>query len=83
MEIHFHSHAEARMLERGTTKEEVRDTIKAGEYFTAKYGRSGFKRVFSCETERNGICYNNKQVEAYAVKQIEDWLVITVIVKYF
>jgi hypothetical protein len=54
-----------------------------GERFPAKFERTGFRRNFAFDGEWRGRRYGSKQVEAYAVKQGDNWLVITVIVKYF
>ena len=43
--VHFHPHALERLSERGATEEEVRATILEGETFSAKYGRTGFRRI--------------------------------------
>lgn len=83
MIVKFHSHALERMYERGATKEEVISAIKAGEQFPAKYERAGFRRNFPFNSKWRGKHYNTKQVEAYAVKEGNGWLVITVITRYF
>lgn len=83
MTIHFHPHAIDRMGERGTSEEEVAATVEHGEQFTAKFGRTGFRRNFAFEQEWRGKRYGTKQVEAYAVREGTDWLVITVIIRYF
>ena len=75
-------HALERLTERGTTEEEVVATVRRGERFPAKFGRTGFRRNFVFRGEWLGRRYATKQVEAYAVEQ-DGWLVITVIVKYF
>ena len=83
MAIRFHPHALDRLLERGTTEEEVRITIENGERFAAKFGRTGFRRNFACNRKTSaGRGYSTKQIEAYAVEE-DGWLVITVIMKYF
>ncbi len=82
MKISFHPHAMERMLERGATADEVRLAIEEGECFVAKHGRVGFRRNYPFNAEWQGKRYANKQLEVYAVKT-QDWLVITVIVKYF
>jgi hypothetical protein len=71
------------MAERGATAEEVEATVTAGERFPARFGRTGFRRNFAFGRQRRGRCYQSKQVEAYAVQEDGDWLVITVVVKYF
>lgn len=83
MKVTFHPHANDRLAERGATEAEVRATVEGGERFPAKFGRTGFRRNFTFDGEWRGRRYGSKQVEAYAVKQGDDWLVITVIVKYF
>jgi hypothetical protein len=72
-----------RLIERGATEEEVTATVEGGVTFPAEFGRTRFKRNFPFNAEWNGKVYATKKVEAIAVKQGEDWLVITVIVKYF
>ena len=83
MTIIFHPHALERMSERGTTKKEVKATFKNGEQFSAKYGRTGFRRNFPFEAKWRGKHYNTKQVEVYTIQDGSDWLVITVITRFF
>lgn len=81
--IKFHPHAEGRMKERGTTAEEVISTVRTGEVFQAKFGRTGFRRNFPFDTVWQGKMYGTKQVEAYCVKEGKYWLVITVLTRFF
>jgi len=83
MEVRFHSHAQERMRERGATGDEVWATVEEGEMFPAKFGRTGFRRNFAFDSQWRGKHYGTKQVEAYAVQEDSDWLVITVITRYF
>jgi hypothetical protein len=83
MEVRFHAHALQRLAERGATQEEGRATVTGGEQFPAKFGRHGFRRNFAFDGTWRGYAYATKQVEAYAVEEGGDWLVITVVVKYF
>lgn len=83
MNVRLHPHARNRLAERGATEEEVALTVRTGERFAAKFGRSGFRHNFSFAGRWRGRAYSTKQVEAYAVPESEDWLVITVVVKYF
>lgn len=83
MSIRFHPHAVERMVERGATEAEVMSTIEKGEWFPAKFGRDGFRRNFTGEGTWQGRQYRNKQIELFAVREGDDWLVLTVIVKYF
>jgi hypothetical protein len=79
----IHPHAQDRMNERGATEEEVNATIGNGECFPAKFGRQGFRRNFSFDGEWRGRHYTTKQVEVIATCEEDDWLAISVIVKYF
>jgi hypothetical protein len=83
MNIRFHPHALERMEERGATVEEVKEVVEKGEQFPAKFGRVGFRRNFSFDGKWRGKVYSTKQVEAYAISKGQDWLVITVITRYF
>ncbi|MDD5204041.1 MAG: DUF4258 domain-containing protein [Desulfobacterales bacterium] len=82
MEVRLHSHAKERASERGATEEEVTATVREGEQFPAKYGRTGFRRNFPFDGEWRGWSYRTKQIEAFAVEE-DGWLVITVVVRYF
>jgi len=84
MKIRFHPHALERIEERGATEDEVRATVEFGEKFPAKFERFGFRRNFSFDRSWRGRLYQTKQVEVYAVEEYpQDWLVITVITRYF
>lgn len=83
MTVRIHPHARPRLAERGATEDEVVETVRFGESFTAKFGRTGFRRNFVYNSLWRGKTYATKQVEAIAVQENNDWLVITVIVKFF
>lgn len=83
MIVRLHPHAIARMVERGATEEEVRATVTQGERFPARFGRTGFRRNFTVAGKWRGRRFETKQLEVYAVEEAGDWLVITLIVKYF
>jgi hypothetical protein len=83
MAIQFHPHAKERMEERGTTEEEAEITIEQGEKIPAKFGRTGFQCNFPFNSQWRGKYYATKQLEVYAIQKGNDWLVITVITKYF
>jgi hypothetical protein len=71
------------MFERGATENEVVLAVEKGERFEAKYGRVGFRRNFVFERKWQGRPYKTKQVEVYAVREGADWLVISVVTRYF
>jgi len=83
MAVRFHPHARERMGERGASEDEVIATVEQGEQFPAKFGRAGFRRNFPFDSEWRGEYYRTKQVEAYAIQEGPDWLVITIITRYF
>lgn len=83
MKIRLHPHARERLFERGVTEEEVAETVKQGESFPAKFGRTGFRQDFPYGQEWQRKRYDTKQVEAYGVREGEDWLMITVITRFF
>jgi hypothetical protein len=83
MAISLHPHARARAAERGVTEAEIIATVEGGESFPAKYGRAGFRRNFPFNGVWGSKHYLVKQVEAYAVKEANDWIVVTVITRYF
>ena len=78
MSVTIHAHARARLAERGASEAEVVATVEGGESFPVKFGRSGFRRNFAYNGKWRGKDYANKQVEAIAVREADDWLVITV-----
>ncbi len=83
MGVRIHPHAAQRMRERGATYEEVVATVSAGEQFPAKFGRTGFRCNFGFDREWRGQYYRIKQVEVYAVRESGEWMVISVITRYF
>lgn len=83
MAIRLHPHALERMKERGATEDEVISTVEQGEQFPAKFNRTGYRRNFLFQSEWSGKHYRTKQVEAYAVRENADLMVITVITRYF
>ncbi len=83
MTVLLHPHAKDRLIERGVTEAEVKITVSTGEIFPAKFSRTGFRKNFYFGKMWKGKTYLTKQVEAFAVKEHEDWLVITVVTKFF
>lgn len=71
------------MAERGATEQEIISAVESRERFQAKFGRTGFRRNFTFGAEWLGRRYSTKQVEAYAVEEKGQWLVVTILVKYF
>jgi hypothetical protein len=83
LRIELHPHARERAVERGAKEDEILATIREGERFPAKLGRTGFRRNFPFRGLWRGHRYDTKQVEAIAVEEAGGWLVLTVWTKYF
>lgn len=81
--VRFHPHAIERLAERGATEQEVIDTVQGGESFPAKFGRTGCRRNFRFDSLWRGRPYATKQIEVFAVREGGDWLVITVVTRYY
>ena len=71
------------MLQSGASEEEVAATVDEGERFAAKFGRQGFRRNFAFNALWRDRLYHIKQVEVFATREDDDWLVISIVVKYF
>jgi hypothetical protein len=83
MRVRFHPHARDRLAERGTTQEEVTLVVETGERFMARFGRYGFRRNVPFDELWRGKQYSWKQIEAYAIRRYDGWLVISVVTRYF
>jgi hypothetical protein len=83
MAIQIIPHALERMEERKANKEEVEETVLKGEQFPVKFGRLGFRKNFQFNAVWNGNLYATKQLEVIAVKENKDWIVITIVTKFF
>jgi hypothetical protein len=83
VQVILHPHALERLSERGASAEEVVTTVQKGETFPAKFGRQGFRMNFPFDGLWGGKHYATKQIEAIAAREGEDWVVMTVVCKYF
>ncbi len=81
--VRLHTHAAARLGERGATEAEAIATVKTGETYPAKNGRTAFRRNFRGPWEWRNRTFDTKQLEVYAVFEDGGWLVITALVKFF
>ena len=82
-QIVFTSHAKEKILERGTTTEEVKDVILHGEQIPAKHGRTALRKNFQYNSKWGGNFYHIKQVLAITKKENHHICVITVYTFYF
>ena len=84
MAVRIHPHARQRLSERGATAAEVTSTVRGGVGKPAKFGRTEFVRRFPYDRAWLGQAYATKEVHAFAAPEgVGNWLVITVIVKFF
>ncbi len=83
MTVNLHPHARDRLDERGASEEEIVLAVEAGEKFEAKFGRVGFRRNVPFKKRWRGKQYKTKQIEAYAIRRYNGWLVISVVTRYF
>jgi hypothetical protein len=81
--IRFSRHASEQMVERGADRQEVLDTIRAGENVPAKRGRHGYRKNFQYNSEWGGRAYAVKQVLAIVAEEPEAYVVVTVYTFYF
>ena len=82
--VRLHPHALLRIRERGATKDEVIYTVRHGKRSAAAFGRALFTHRFAYNRKWHGRLYRFKVVEAFAVEEkANEWLVVTVVTKYF
>ncbi|MSQ07603.1 MAG: hypothetical protein EXR46_10585, partial [Dehalococcoidia bacterium] len=60
------------MAERGATEAEAAAAVEEGEKFPARFGRTGFRRNFTFDSQWRGRHFRTKQIEAYAVQEGSD-----------
>ena len=82
MEVQIDPHTLERAEERGTNREEIAETIKAGVSIPAKYGRIGKAKVYDFSQERQGKLYEQKRVEVFYVVEGDMAITATVYVFY-
>jgi hypothetical protein len=79
----LHSHLQARMHQRGITREEIERALNEGwEAIDAKPGTSGRVMVFSYQAEWEGQFYQEKEVTVYYKVIDESFVLLTVKARY-
>jgi hypothetical protein len=79
----YHPHLEARMSQRGVTKEEVETTLDKGwEAGDAKAGTTGKVFVFPYDADWEGKCFAEKEVTVYYKRVNGELVVLTVKARY-
>lgn len=83
MRVAFIPHALGRAEQRGCTRAEIEQTLRVGERFPAKFGRTGFRLRLPGEWHWRGRLFDPKEIEAYAAPENDGWVVITVIARFW
>ena len=83
IEIVFSQHVMDQMVDRGTSEEEIKLTIRDGEEVPAKKGRKSYRKNFNFESYWKGKYYSTKQVIPIVKEESDKIVVITVYVYYF
>ena len=76
-------HAREQIFFRGTTEEEIIETIRTSQWEPAELGRLQCKKDFPYEKEWNKMYYNKKQVRPIFVEEEDEIVVITVYTYFF
>ena len=81
--IRLSGHARERMSRRGTTFEEVAETIRTAAWEPAESDRLECRKDFAYGREWNGNVYATKQVRPIFVDGANEIVVVTIYVYYF
>lgn len=76
MNVQIDPHTLKRLVERGTTEDEIRDVVENGQPVNARHGRLAKAKVYDYKQERHGRYYEQKRVEVIYV--VENGVVVTV-----
>lgn len=82
-EIEFSRHVRDQLVDRGTSEEEIKLSIRDGEEVPAKKGRKAYRKNFNFESYWKGKYYSTKQVIPIVKQESDRIVVITVYVYYF
>ena len=81
--ITFSYHAKYQLSYRGTTEEEILDTLRSTPWTKAKLGKLECRKDFVYNQDWNGKHYQTKQVRPIFAEEDKGIIVITVYVYYF
>lgn len=82
MRIQIEPHTLVRATERGTTEDEIQDTIKTGFDIPARGNRKGKAKVYDFRQERLGKYYEQKRIEIIYAEEKDVIITVTVYVFY-
>lgn len=80
MEIQIDPHTQQRLKKRGTTEQEIIETLRHGFDIPGKYGRLGKVKVFTFNSIYNEKYYQEKKLEVYYIIELEKIITVTVYV---
>ncbi|OGL48819.1 MAG: hypothetical protein A3H37_11405 [Candidatus Schekmanbacteria bacterium RIFCSPLOWO2_02_FULL_38_14] len=81
--IKLSEHAKEQLFFRGTTEEEVIETIQTSEWQPAELGRLESRKNFPFENEWNKKYYKIKQVRPIFIEEEKEIVIITVYTYFF
>jgi hypothetical protein len=81
--VRFSGHAQQRLDSRGTTMQEVIETIRAGTWQQTELGKLECRKDFVYNAIWNQSHYTTKQVRPVFVDEADEIVVVTVYVYYF
>lgn len=81
--IRLSGHAKEQLFFRGTTEEEVIETIQTSEWQLAELGRLESRKNFPFENQWNKKYYKTKQVRPIFIEEEKEIVVITVYTYFF
>jgi len=81
--IYFSHHVLQRMIERGTTRQEVEAAIRHGRTLPAKAGKTAFRLNLRFEQMWKGKYRGTKQMMPIVAELPDRYVVVTVLTFYF
>lgn len=81
--IRLSEHAKMQLWRRGTTEEEIVESIRTSKWFSVELDRTQCKKDYEFNSIWNNKHYETKQVNPIFVEETTEIVVITVYVFYF
>ncbi len=81
--IVFSNHAKEQMVERGVSEQEVAESIRKGDRFSAKHGRIAYRYNFQYNSLWGKKFYHIKQVMPITKEETKEIIVVTAYTFYF
>ena len=81
--VRLSGHAKEQLVFRGTTEEEITETIRSSQWQPAELGRLECRKDFAFENIWNKKYYKIKQVKPVFVEEEKEIVVVTVYTYFF